>query len=251
MHKATRKYLDRHAEPEIRVLPELTRSLPSFGNALVIPAFNEGENLFDVLDSVPASPLGPILVILVINAGPHSSSEAREQNQWALREIKKRFPQRGGAPSLSSHAFPRGNLWIVDRSSPSFLLPEKEGVGLARKIGCDLALALHASGRLRSEWIHTTDADVILSADYFEKSEQIVDEEVAALTYPFTHLVSDDPRLAEAARLYEIHLRYYVAGLRWAGSPYAFPTIGSTLAFRAQSYAEAGGFPARMAGEDF
>jgi hypothetical protein len=249
--KATRKYLERHAEPEARAINHFVSSAPTFGNALIIPNFDEGENLFDTLASIPASPLGLVLVILVINATPHSSTEARDQNQWTLRELKKRFPQNSAHSSLSFHEFPQGSLWVVDRTSPAYLLPEKEGVGLARKIGCDIALALRHAGKIHSNWIHTTDADVILSKDYFEKAEKVVDEEVSALVYPFTHLVSDEPRLAEAARLYEIHLRYYQAGLRWANSPYAFPTIGSTLAFRGRCYAEAGGFPARMAGEDF
>src|SRR5262249_44863209 len=50
---------------------------------------------------------------------------------------------------------------------------------------------------------------------------------------------------------YEIFLRYYVLGLCDAGSPYAFHTLGSTLAFRSAAYAMVRGFPRRLAGEDF
>jgi hypothetical protein len=42
-----------------------------------------------------------------------------------------------------------------------------------------------------------------------------------------------------------------VAGLRFAGSPYAFHTIGSTLAIHATAYARVRGFPKRLAAEDF
>jgi hypothetical protein len=42
-----------------------------------------------------------------------------------------------------------------------------------------------------------------------------------------------------------------VAGLEWAGSSYAYPSIGSLLAFDALAYARIRGFPKRMAGEDF
>ena len=52
-------------------------------------------------------------------------------------------------------------------------------------------------------------------------------------------------------QLYEYSLRYYVAGLSYAGSPYAFHTIGSTLAVNAVHYARVRGFPRRQAGEDF
>jgi glycosyltransferase involved in cell wall biosynthesis len=254
MQKATRKYLDRHAEPEAKAIGESVVSESPFSHVLILPVFAEGENLFETLESIPPSSQGPVLVILVLNGSPHSTPKELEQNQMTLLELKKRFPQRiclSPLPPISLHEFPKGNLLIIDRSSSPYLFPEKEGVGLARKIGCDLALGLWARGLIRSPWIHTTDADVIVSPDYFEKAEKIVDDKVSTLLYPFTHVVSPDPVLAEAMRLYEIHLRYYVAGLQWAGSPYAFHTIGSTLAFRAASYAEAGGFPARMAAEDF
>ena len=55
----------------------------------------------------------------------------------------------------------------------------------------------------------------------------------------------------EALTLYEVHLRYYVLGLLWADSPFAFPTIGSCLALHFEKYAQVRGFPDREAGEDF
>ena len=54
-----------------------------------------------------------------------------------------------------------------------------------------------------------------------------------------------------ATRLYELSLRYYVAGMKFARSPYAFHTIGSTMALSALHYAKVRGFPKREAGEDF
>jgi hypothetical protein len=55
----------------------------------------------------------------------------------------------------------------------------------------------------------------------------------------------------QVTRLYEYSLRYYVAGLDFANSPYAFHTIGSTMAVNAAHYAKVRGFPRRQAGEDF
>jgi hypothetical protein len=69
--------------------------------------------------------------------------------------------------------------------------------------------------------------------------------------YRFVHRPEDDTTLAQAIALYEISLRYYVLGLAYAGSPYAYHTIGSTLAVDAASYAMVRGFPKRTAGEDF
>ncbi|MEP2026859.1 MAG: family 2 glycosyl transferase, partial [Reichenbachiella sp.] len=50
---------------------------------------------------------------------------------------------------------------------------------------------------------------------------------------------------------YELHLRYYVDGLKYAGFPYAFQTIGSSMAVRSSAYQKQGGMNRRKAGEDF
>ena len=46
-------------------------------------------------------------------------------------------------------------------------------------------------------------------------------------------------------------MRYYVLGLRFAGSPYALHTVGSTLAVDSVTYAHVRGVPPRDAAEDF
>jgi len=87
-------------------------------------------------------------------------------------------------------------------------------------------------------------------------------QDTAALVYPFRHSIatekSDDEKpnthrhkIMQVTRLYEYSLRYYVAGLSFAHSPYAFHTIGSTIAVNAAHYAKVRGFPRRQAGEDF
>jgi hypothetical protein len=48
-----------------------------------------------------------------------------------------------------------------------------------------------------------------------------------------------------------LSLHHYVLGLQSAGSPYAFHTLGSSLAVSIESYVSGRGFPKRMAGEDF
>jgi hypothetical protein len=146
-------------------------------------------------------------------------------------------------------------LILVDRFSQGHAMPPRSGVGQARKIGCDLALALFQKGHIRSPWIHCSDGDVRLPETYFEcvNTRAVDDHRVSALVYPFEHVVTTDtePDVALATQLYELSLRYYVAGLRFARSPYAFHTIGSTLAVNARHYAQVRGFPKRDAGEDF
>jgi hypothetical protein len=147
--------------------------------------------------------------------------------------------------------FRAGSILHVDRASIGHFLPKGQGVGWARKIGFDIALALHQAKRLASPWIHSTDADVLLPRDYFDRAASPDYPQAAALVYPFAHRGEDDVVLARAVQLYEIALRYYVLGLAWAGSPYAHHTIGSTLAIDALAYAKVRGVPKRTAAEDF
>jgi hypothetical protein len=60
-----------------------------------------------------------------------------------------------------------------------------------------------------------------------------------------------DVKVYEAIAAYELHLRYYVHGLRYAGFPHAHHTIGSCMAVRADVYKQQGGMNKRKAGEDF
>jgi hypothetical protein len=90
---------------------------------------------------------------------------------------------------------------------------------------------------------------VELPVDYFAPAAEVGGD--AALVYPFRHNEDADGRRRRDALEYEISLRYYVAGLRFAGSPYAFHTIGSTLAVHTIAYSQVRGFPKRLAAEDF
>ncbi len=149
------------------------------------------------------------------------------------------------------------DLLLVDRFSAGRQLPEGGGVGLARKIGADLATGLIYRQRIRSGWIHCSDGDVHLPDSYFRCSntERFPASTYAALVYPYCHIGPGDSdesvEVMKATWLYELSLRYYVAGLRFAGSLYAFNTIGSTMAVSAECYAKVRGFPKRKAGEDF
>ncbi len=61
----------------------------------------------------------------------------------------------------------------------------------------------------------------------------------------------DDESCNLATALYELRLHHYVRGLEYAGSPYAFHTLGSCLAVSFEGYAQVRGFPKRSGGEDF
>ena len=276
--RAEKQYLDRYAESEARELGALRRR---FGHVLTIPAYGEERELRKALASIPAGPLGDVLIVLVVNGRVDSPQSMRDANLATLERLRAA----GGcgipiAQNTTLHEHPRGALLLVDRATPGRELPPRQGVGLARKIAADVALALWSKGRVASPWIHCTDADVALPMDYFEaatpgaptarnasstaddsgvangsvvandsgvaNSPGIASGSEAALLYPFRHV-----DVTREALEYEISLRYYVAGLRFAGSPYAFHTIGSTLAVHATAYARVRGFPRRLAAEDF
>lgn len=143
--------------------------------------------------------------------------------------------------------FGASHALVLDRYKYAQISP-KEGVGKARKIAADIALALYEAGQLSSGWVHCTDADVSLPADYFQIPA--ASAPVAAMLYPFRHVVAAG-QSDVCIRLYEQRLQYYVDALRWAGSGYAYHTVGSTLAINLLHYARVRGFAKRAAGEDF
>lgn len=258
------KYLQEYAEPETRALDGLAQSrygMEPWSNVVVIPACNESPGL---LRPMPPRD-GRCLMIVVVNqpigAPRHVESKNRELAAAVHTQFKMAWES---APADSDFALnlcqdpsSERDVLLVDRFSPGRELPRKGGVGLARKIGADLAAGLIHRGHIGSNWIHCTDADVVLPDTYFRCLEKRIGKgtEYSALTYPFRHCgkdrLSGTDELLRATGLYELSLHYYVAGLRWAGSPYAFHTIGSTMAINAVHYAKVRGFPRREAGEDF
>lgn len=243
-------YLEGSAEPEAQLADRLDGS---FGHAIEIPAYGETDTLLRTIASVPEGPLGKVLIVVVVNARADSPAAIHEANAVARASLAKLgSPPRAvsGIPAVTVSDLPQGRLLVIDRAVPGSWIPAGQGVGLARKIGCDLVLRLGAAGRIASPWIHATDADVRLPPDYFEQIGGVDPRTSAAALYFFEHLFPQDEELARAGRLYEISLRYSVLGLAWAGSPYAYQNMGSCLAVVNASYAAVGGFPRLNAIED-
>ena len=255
------KYLQQYAEPEASALVGLP-DLEAWMNVVVIPACNEDSRC---LRSPPLCG-GRSLMILVINESQSASSSVSSNNRALALAVAEKFvlqwqttaaTEQGFGLKLFRDEVAKRDVLLVDRFSEGRTLPVKGGVGQARKIGVDLATSLIHRGRIKSPWIHCTDGDVRLPETYFSSSNQLQNQgaEYSTLIYPFFHC--NDQASAEqneielATQLYELSLRYYVAGMKLAGSPYAFHTIGSTMAVRANHYAKVRGFPRRAAGEDF
>jgi len=256
------KYLRHYAEPETLRLEGLPDQ-HAWENVMVIPACNEAPGF---LRSPPACG-GRSLMILVINEAVNASQEVSSSNHALAASVQARFTplwqsalwQSAPGPGLSLWRDPHAarDVLLVDRFSDGRQLPIKGGVGFARKIGADLAVSLIHRQRINSAWIHCTDADVQLPKTYFTCSNSLQNDcaNYSALIYPFSHCDDQDRveslEVLLATQLYELSLRYYVAGMKFARSPYAFHTIGSTMAVSAFHYAKVRGFPKREAGEDF
>lgn len=245
MSKAIAKYCDRYAEPEIAQLRGFPPS-PRFRHAIVVPAYRESGDFIARLQRL-ATQVSHTLVIVVINQPQQDrdtiSSAALFDTVWDSGDLHWQSEQLTLLDWENNCA-----MMAVNRFSEGHRIPDKQGVGLARKIGCDLALALKEQDVLSARFIHSTDADAYLPEDYFSRTANV--GEVSAAIYPFRHCCDASP-VGQATAIYEQSLHYYVAGLAWAGSPYAFHTIGSCLALSMSHYAQVRGFPKRSGGEDF
>lgn len=245
INRAVTKYLRAHAEPECAALEEFPLISPQ--HVLIIPAFRETP---EFAERITAKSTSGVLVIVVINQ-PEGQEEPLNRE---LMNFFQRYPSIWQNGNLSLFSANNGDLhWlVVDRFSSGRTIAAKQGVGLARKLGCDLAVTLMAAGDGHASWICSTDADATLPDNYFPTLESCPADAVAAV-FNVEHAApaEEEESILAATRQYERALRYYVDGLAWAGSAYAFPTIGSALAVRVQAYCECRGFPRKSAGEDF
>ena len=245
--KAVRKYLDAWAEPEVAIAAAVRES---YAHVLVVPARHETGAFVRDLAAAPGLFGDRGLVIVVVNGTDDDALEHRDMNELLWREIARDSRPLCAAPRAVVRAFGAFDLLAIDRFRSPWCFGARDGVGTARKIGCDVALALVAAGKVASSWIHTSDADAVQPVDRMRVAESVSDDGVVALTFPYEHVV-EDPSLGDAMLAYEISLAYWVLGLEWARSPYAFSSVGSTIAVRADAYARVRGFPRVAAGEDF
>jgi len=216
-----------------------------FLGAVVIPSFAEGDSLLATLASLAEGPpdlLERFLVLVVVNHRRDAGLEEKASNLRTLERLK-----------AGRATFPRLRLAWVDAASPGRELPLKDGgVGLARKIGFDLALShLDFPGDF-SPVLVGLDADTLVRPTYLEATVRHFETaSEGAAVLPFWHQEGRSPLEQQAIEHYELFLRHYVLGLSLAGSPYAFHTVGSAMACRAEAYVRAGGMNRRQAGEDF
>ena len=222
------------------------KKMESISSAIVIPAIAEYENIPRLINSLSLNSnefLKKTAIVFVINNLSSSSDDIKENNRQTISYLKE---------IIGADEFIDLNIGFIDASSPGKELPQKDGgVGLARKIGMDLSLTIFDYSSIEKKILICLDADCTVSDNYVESvTTEFNEKNMNAASIRFEHNIefAENP---EAIICYEIFLRYYVLGLKFAGSPFAFHTIGSSMACDVDSYVKIGGMNKRKAAEDF
>lgn len=209
---------------------------------VVIPAYRETE-LFETLESLKQCqlPEASIEVLIVLNDREQDEPEVRSYHQAQYAKLKTWCATEG---QEGFQFFP-----IYAERLPR----KKAGVGLARKIGLDEGIRRFAAAQ-QAGILVCLDADTLVAKNYFLALHNyfLQHPKSPAASIAYAHRLEGLPDASRRAILqYELHLRIFLAAKRWAGFPFAYETIGSAMAVRADKYCEQGGMNTRKAGEDF
>ncbi len=232
-------YFERYATPQ-RYIEEPIRSDCKL--SVVIPVFNEPDLLLSLQSLYKCNkPKATVEIILVVNHAEDSPRDIINQNDKTVAEIT----------SFTERQTP---IWLSTHVIKAYHLPKKKaGVGLARKIGMDeAAFRFHSINT--DGIIICFDADSLCQANYLTAIEESFFQHynVNGASIHFEHpLYFESGALNWPIIHYELHLRYYIQALAFAGYPHAFHTIGSSMAVLASTYQKQGGMNTRKAGEDF
>jgi hypothetical protein len=223
-----------------KTYPALLNPLDTFASvAVCIPVFAEPD-LILTLESLWRCDRLPVEVdiILLFNGKEQMNADERDIHNYTWKDC------------LS---------WIEGHSDPYFRIRPISleempgglgGVGLARKLVLDEA----------ARWLPQYGILICLDADctiekkyltsiytYFQNNSLC-----QAVSIYFEHQLEGlNIAVRDAIVQYELHLRYLVHVLRWVGHPFAFQTVGSSMAVRRSAYLLQGGMNSRQAGEDF
>jgi hypothetical protein len=225
-------------------------------NVIIIPAIAEYENIKILLTSLlenDSEYFESTLVLFVINNSPNSSAKVKTDNQKSLDCLRSIIYNNTNAEYMNELRQADLSVGLIDAASESKELNEKHsGVGLARKIGMDLALTIFDYSQKSKKLIICLDADCTVEQNYLTTIVSDFDKyNYSAAVINFAHKIDGNDKESKAILPYEIFLRYYVEGLKFAGSEYAFHTIGSTTVCDADAYINVGGMNKRKAAEDF
>ena len=210
-----------------------------FSQAVIIPSYGESNYLPQTLSSLEKNDieiLEDTLVIVVVNHSENTDELFKNDNEKTLQFL-----------STANYCFVLG---VVDSATQGLELSNKKaGVGLARKIGMDLALP-HLTDK--NSLLFSTDADTIIDSHYLKTVLNYFNQHcVHAAVVGFCHLASENPDLENKIKEYEEFLLLTARKIYKAGSPYGYVAMGSAMVCTAEAYMAVGGMPQKKATEDF
>jgi hypothetical protein len=211
---------------------------------ICIPCFCEPA-IIDTLQSIQQTIAehNVVEIIVAVNFSETASDEEKAYNRETFKTLQK-FSTEFNTYNCSLYPLLIENV------------PRKQaGVGYARKIAMDEAIYRFAHNNNPQGIILCCDADCLVAPNYVSEviSYFLKNPTCGVATVRFEHPLSGNlpQQNYDAIAQYELHLRYYVEALRAIDFPYAYHTVGSSCAVRAQAYCRQGGMNKRQAGEDF
>lgn len=217
----------------------------NLGIIVVIPAYKEEFLLLSLMSLKKCQlPLWDVEVIVVINDSEADSVKTKKLNQKIYQQAIE-WSEKNSEPRMRFRIIYKGDL------------PKKfGGVGLARKIGMDEACYRFEKAKQKRGIIVCFDADSKCEENYLVEIENHFKKHsrTPACSIYFEHPIrgfDHEEAVYQAIIDYELHLRYFINAQRLAGCPFAYQTIGSSMAVRSDFYQKQGGMNRRKAGEDF
>ena len=218
--------------PQVAVVIPVKNEYPGIKETLTSLSFSAGKAPLSA--SAGRTSCNPLHVVCVVNSRENDDGDVKQNNLQMLS-------------FLSSCCYKNLFISVIDRTSSGLELPEKEGVGLARKIGMDYALACGA------EVIACMDADTLVAENYAEELFSFAENHGnrSFALVPFRHQKAASEKLQQAINAYENYMLLHSEKLREAGTPYWAPVLGPSLVCTAEGYVCCGGMNKRVSGEDF
>lgn len=239
MNKTISRYIKRNIK-----YPLLVEDVPSddLGVIIVIPCYNEPD-VVSAVKSIYESdrPSCSVEVLVIINGSDADPKEVVLQNIKSYNDLH----ELNDLPEWFS-------LYVIMNNNFS---EKKAGVGLARKIGMDDAVRRFVHMEKYDGIVVCYDADSNCDDNYLiELTSVFQNPKVTSIGINYEHPIEGDEYPEEIYNYiaqYELHLRYFIAMQKMIGLPYAYHTVGSSMACKVQAYCAVGGMNQRKAGEDF
>jgi glycosyltransferase involved in cell wall biosynthesis len=205
-----------------------------------IPVLNEVENLNDTIACIRNQNYKNYKLYICVN----------QPDEWWQNPDKKHICENNHATLNYLGKIKDIPIILIDKSSPGKGWQGKQGgAGWARKVIMD-----EINRQAKSEDILVSlDADTIFNPGYFRSLLVSFQKnpDIAAITVPYYHLLTEDETVDRALLRYEIYLRYYAINMLRINSPYAFTALGSAIALPVKTYRAVRGISPKKSGEDF